>query len=201
VLYNPHFHRTLGSWRRWGVDILEAFADQDEFNLIFAPHLRLFAGRRVPAAIRRLTGHPRIHVDLGGSAAGIDMTYTRLADLYLGDVSSQVYEFIRTPRACVFLNPTGADWAGDESFAHFRFGPVLDAPQGVVAAVSEALQRRTAYADAQRAGWRATFGDGETSSSLRAAQAIGRLAGVVQPANTAAQAPMGAAPVALGQMR
>ena len=38
------------------------------------------------------------------------MAYTQRADIYLGDVSSQVYEFLLNPRPCVFLNPRRFDW-------------------------------------------------------------------------------------------
>jgi len=69
---------------------------------IFAPHLRLF-GAADPRIVRDL---PRSWTTRGSTStrshpAAIDMTYTRLADVYLGDVSSQVYEFLREPRPCL----------------------------------------------------------------------------------------------------
>ncbi|MFN9849483.1 MAG: glycerophosphotransferase, partial [Alphaproteobacteria bacterium] len=88
VLYNPHFHAGLSSWPDWGRQVLDAFAGQTRYNLIFAPHLRLF-GSRPPGEVPELAsylGNPAIHMDLGGSAAAIDMTYLRMADVYLGDV-------------------------------------------------------------------------------------------------------------------
>src|SRR5205085_183045 len=99
---NPHFDRSLGSWTAWGPQILRAFAGQRDFNLIFAPHLRLFGSRPAEAiaALAPFREHPGIHIDLGDTTAAIDMTYTRLADVYLGDASSQVYEFLRTPKPC-----------------------------------------------------------------------------------------------------
>jgi hypothetical protein len=38
------------------------------------------------------------------------MTYTQTADVYIGDASNQVNEFIRTPRPYIFLNPDRIDW-------------------------------------------------------------------------------------------
>src|SRR3546814_2965461 len=49
-----------------------------------------------------------MHIDLG-SERSIDMSYTGSADLYLGDVSSQVAEYLYRPRPCVFLNAQGVD--------------------------------------------------------------------------------------------
>ncbi|HCT25654.1 MAG TPA: glycerophosphotransferase, partial [Stenotrophomonas sp.] len=173
VLYNPHFHPTLGSWPRWGLSVLEQFAADERYNLIFAPHIRLFEGAD-PGSIETLApflDHPRIHIDLGGPAA-IDMTYTRAADIYLGDVSSQVYEFLRTPKPCVFLNASGVAWRGDESFQHWLYGPVLDKPDHLVDAVASALVSQPDYDAIQRRGFAESFDLREESSSLRAARAI-----------------------------
>jgi hypothetical protein len=173
VFYNPHFHGTLGSWSEWGPKILAQFAADDRYNLIFAPHIRLFEGAD-PASIEALApylNHPRIHIDLGGPAA-IDMTYSRCSDLYLGDASSQVYEFLRTPRPCVFLNPSHLAWMGDESFRHWRYGPVLDRAEGLIDALDAARAGQASFAPVQIAAFAQTFDLQPTSSSHRAAQAI-----------------------------
>lgn len=61
-----------------------------------------------------------------GSEKSVDMTYTQAADIYLGDVSSQVYEFIRTPRLCLFLNPHAVNWQNNPYYACWNFGIVID---------------------------------------------------------------------------
>ena len=121
--------------------------------------------------LERFRGHPRIHIDLGGPAA-IDMTYTRVANLYLGDVSSQIYEFLRTPRPVLFLNVHGVDWAGDESYRHWRYGPVLDEVEALPDAVGAAMASHGDYLAEQQAGFAASFDLQPRSSSLRAAEAI-----------------------------
>lgn len=173
VVYNPHFHETLGSWPAFGLSILEQFAADPRFNLVFAPHVRLFetASEADRRAVARFDGHPRIHIDLGGPAA-FDMTYTRSADLYLGDVSSQVYEFLRTPRPCLFLNPARIDWKDDESFHHWRYGPVVETAAGVCDAVAAAFAGHGDYLAAQTKGVAETFDLTDEPSSQRAARAI-----------------------------
>ena len=173
VLYNPHFDPSISSWPRWGLEVLQQFADQDRFNLIFAPHIRLFdgagsAGRRL---VERFADSPRIHVDLDGPAM-IDMTYTRLADIYLGDVSSQLYEFLRRPGPTVFLNAHGVAWRDDESYRNWRFGPVLDSLDGLVEAVGASVASHCAYRAEQQQAFDETFDLQAVSSSRRAAQAI-----------------------------
>ena len=173
VLYNPHFDPKLSSWPRWGAQVLERFAADDRYNLIFAPHVRLFDQADAPdlGPVERFRDHPRIHVDLGGPAA-IDMTYTRLANVYLGDVSSQIYEFLRTPKPAIFLNAHGVDWAGDESYRHWRYGPVLDHVEALPDAVAMAIASHGDYLAEQQAGFASSFDLQPRSSSLRAAEAI-----------------------------
>jgi hypothetical protein len=153
--------------------VLEFFADDDRYNLIFAPHIRLFetASTEERAAFKAFAEHPRIHVDLGGPAAA-DMTYTKAADLYLGDVSSQVYEFLRTPKPCLFLNSSGAAWCGDPSFHHWLFGPVLETIDGLGDGLDEAFATHDAYRETQIWGIDETFDVSNVSASVRAARAI-----------------------------
>lgn len=125
VLYTPHFVEDLSSWYDWGLDILEMFHRSDRYNLIFAPHIMLFAKRDPRRSIPgKYFEAPHIHIDTG-SLASVDMTYTNMADVYLGDVSSQVYEFAVRPRPCIFLDPHGIDWRDDPSFRFWNLGPVI----------------------------------------------------------------------------
>ncbi len=173
VLYNPHFHAQLGSWPKWGRQVLEHFAANDRYNLVFAPHIRLFETASIEerAAFKAFAEHPRIHVDLGGPAAA-DMTYTRSADLYLGDVSSQIYEFLRTPKPCLFLNSSGAIWCGDPSFHHWLYGPVLENISGLGDALDQAFATHEDYRETQAWGIDETFDTSNTPASVRAARAI-----------------------------
>lgn len=176
VLYNPHFDPRLSSWSKFGLQVLAAFAAQDRYNLIFAPHIRLF-GACDPVRVevlRPFVGVPCLHLDLGSPAA-IDMTYTTLADVYLGDASSQIYEFLRVRRPCLFLDAHGSNWRGQESYRHWTFGPVIDSAVDIVAEVDRARASHAEYLPVQEAGFAETFDLTGESSSVRAARAIGGL--------------------------
>lgn len=174
VLYNPHFSK-LGSWDAFGEKVLRVFAAQDRYNLIVAPHVRLMDGRGRQARWSELAqayaGHRHIHIDTGSDRC-IDMTYTTFADVYLGDVSSQVYEFLRTPRPCVFLDARGVDWAGDENYAHWRFGPVVRDPGALLETVDVAVAGHWRFLPQQIEGFDATFATAPETASARAARAI-----------------------------
>lgn len=152
VLYNPTQNPRGTSWHRFGTAVLDAFAARDDLNLIFAPHALLFRrrlgrGARLPRRVR--TGR-RMIVDTASPAA-FDMTYTRAADLYLGDQSSQVYEFIREPRPCVFLNPGETGWRGNPDYRSWGFGPVVERIADLMPAIEAALGDFARWRPAQEA--------------------------------------------------
>lgn len=184
ILYNPHFSPTLGSWRSHGFEIVRRIVESDRFNLIIAPHIRLCDSRRGRAAAEAVFGPfailPQVHVDFG-SERSIDMTYTTLADIYLGDVSSQVYEFLSRPRPCLFVNGDGRPWEDDPNYLHWRFGPVIGRPDQILPAVDDAILRHDDFADVQRAGFNATFDLNGERPSRRAANAIARFLGLAAP--------------------
>jgi hypothetical protein len=182
VLYNPHVSPHLSSWYRYGREVLELFYRSEAFNLIFAPHVMLFE-RPFQLTIDRLrlalpgrvdpkyTDAPHFHVDLG-SPASTDMSYTRAADIYLGDVSSQVYEFVRTPRPCVFLDAHETDYRDNPHFAHWRLGDVATTIYDLAVALDAAFRRHADYRDIQRQAIAERFDLTDTPSAERAATAI-----------------------------
>lgn len=182
VLYNPHPSPALSSWYRMGPQILDWFARSDRYNLIFAPHVMLFK-KRITASLSPFAlgwnlgpradhyEHDHMLIDTG-SPASLDMTYTDAADIYIGDASSQVYEFIRRPRPCFFLNPRGHDWQGNPDFAHWRAGHVLDDIDQLDAALAEVPRLTPAMRERQESLFAYSFDLQELPSSERAAEAI-----------------------------
>jgi len=174
VLYNPHFTK-MGSWDHFGLPLLHAFASQDRYNLIVAPHVRMLDNKKTRErwleTVERFSNHPHIFIDTG-SHRSIDMTYTSLADVYVGDVSSQVYEFLRRPGPCVFLDAHDTPWEGNEDYLHWQYGPVVRSKDCLIEAIDKACASHAHYIDAQRQGFGLTFDADERSASDRAATAI-----------------------------
>jgi hypothetical protein len=182
VLYNPHCSPHLSSWYAMGREILEFFRHSDAYNLIFAPHVMMFR-RRLQVSVDKLAVAwvrcvPReyfalshVRIDLG-SPACTDMTYTRAADVYLGDVSSQVCEFLAEPRPCVFANARGVAWRDDPSYAAWRLGPVIERAEELPRALESAVRGHGALRAAQEAYVRDTFDLSPVPPSRRAADAI-----------------------------
>jgi hypothetical protein len=177
VVYNPHFDQKVSSWTPMGLKVLEFFAENRDYNLIFAPHVVLFKRSKrhnaeLPKKYRRL---PNVLVDKG-SAKSADMSYMLGADIYLGDVSSQVYEFLLHPRPCVFLNGHGVDWNDDPYYLHWTLGQVVDAVEtGLRPALDRAFTSHADFLPKQQAAFAYTFrNDPDTTAAKRGAVAIAK---------------------------
>lgn len=72
------------------------------------------------------------------------------ADVYIGDASSQVYEFIRTPRPCIFLNPARIGWRSDPAYSHWHFGQVIESADDLPSALARAPELQPQFEQAQR---------------------------------------------------
>jgi hypothetical protein len=183
VLYNPHPSPHLSSWYRHGRRVLDFFVDNDDYQLIFAPHVMLFERRFVISIDKlrintpgrlddRYLRSPNIHIDLG-SRASTDMSYTHAADIYLGDASSQVYEFLYRPRPCLFLNSQGHSWQGDPNFEHWNAGPVIESPAQLAIGLKRSLVSHTdTYLPIQHSMRARSFDVTDEPPSQRAALAL-----------------------------
>lgn len=172
VLYNAHKAPGLESWSRFIEPMLAGFAASDGMNLIVAPHIKMF--RRKGEAVRRrweARSTSNVLIDTASDRL-LDMSYSSAADIYVGDVSSQVYEFLATPRPCVFLNAHKVQWRDDPSYLHWTLGDVVDDPAELMAALRAAPGRHPLYRDRQEELAAASLGDRSPGAARRAADAI-----------------------------
>lgn len=173
VLFNPTQNRKATCWHKFGTDVLDFFNASPDYNLIFAPHVLLFKrswsrGARLPGRYR---SNGSVLIDTG-SRASVDMTYLRAADIYLGDLSSQIYEFISQPRPCVFLDPIGVDHRNSPAFRSWSFGPVVRDVAGLGEALREAVEGFPRYRPLQEAARDANFAQSDQPASARGAGII-----------------------------
>jgi hypothetical protein len=172
LLYAPHWQQHRSSWWAWGPQAIEAVLASGRYNLIFAPHQRLAEkAPEVREMAARLAGRADVHCDLD-SFAMVDGSYTAAADLYLGDTSSQVVEFLMRPRPCVFLDPLGVAWEGDPSYAMWQAGEVVTDIAALDAALARAPERHCGFLDAQKRFASAQLGDTSGAAPARAARVI-----------------------------
>jgi hypothetical protein len=159
VFYNPHFDKktsSIGMAR----EVIARFRLQERYNLVFAPHVRAVEDFSVGelCALEDLAVPGRIIVDLG-SPGLFDMRYVLAADLYLGDMSSQLYEFLVRPRPVAFINAHGVDWRADARYAGWHLGEVADGAADLLAAVDRAFAGHAQKIARQQQAVAFAFGD------------------------------------------
>lgn len=183
-LYNPHFDPYLSSWYDHGHAILNwfAFGPGREFNLIFAPHIMLFRKkahisleyrrmRRRPGLDPRWNGLPNIRIDVDSPRLS-DMSYTLGSDVYIGDVSSQVYEFLYRPRPAFFIDTHSGRSTGDPAYLSWRAGDVVRSAEELFMLLPAFRERGAHYRRVQEEIFDYTMSRAEESSSERGARAI-----------------------------
>ncbi len=128
VLYSPHWEPDLSSYNKFAEKILDYFSRQNKYNLIFAPHLLIshWKNRFGYNVEFQKYSSEKIVVDFGSNYS-TNGTYLAISDIYLGDVSSMVYEFIaRKSRPCIFLNAHNIKWQNRDDYTFWKFGSVFD---------------------------------------------------------------------------
>jgi hypothetical protein len=175
VVYNPHFDQSVSSWLPMGLKVLDFFKENPDYNLVFAPHVVLFK-RRLRHGVslpRRYYDIPNILIDTG-SEASADMTYMLASDIYLGDVSSQVYEFLLEPRPCIFLNGHQVRWQGNPHYVHWTLGQVVgDVETELLPALERAHEWQAQFLPLQQEAFRYTFRiEQDSTAAQRGADAL-----------------------------
>lgn len=140
ILYNPHWHKDYSSFYQYGFQILDFFENQDEYNLIFAPHqLLTVRNKNLITKLEKYTKSKTIHMDLNSFRLS-DMSYTKAADLYLGDSSSQALEFmLHRRRPCIFLRSNFNKHNISEQLHSWEGGMVLDSFTNIKAIINTAF--------------------------------------------------------------
>lgn len=183
-LYNPHFDPKLSSFYDFGLDLIEHFyANPGRYNLVVAPHVMLFRKkihyslelhklRLRPEIPPRYHGTPNILIDTGSERL-LNMHYTLGADAYIGDVSSQVYEFLAIPRPCFFLDSHGGrERMTSENYRFWHLGPVTGSVEELTAMLPNWRGIGEAYREEQVRQFAYSIDLGAEPASLRGARAV-----------------------------
>ena len=175
VLYNPHFDPRISSLGI-AAEVLERFRAQERYNLIYAPHVRATENlsARERAAWMALEVPEQVLVDLG-SPRLFDMSYLFAADAYLGDMSSQLYEFLVVPRPVAFIDAHSADWQSDRRYAGWSLGEVARGADGALDAIDRAFETQRAQAPCQAEAVKYALGDCQGAIERAAALILSEL--------------------------
>ncbi|WP_052769006.1 hypothetical protein [Aurantiacibacter marinus] len=187
-VYNPHFDPHLSSWYDMGPDLLRWFASEagQAYNLVFAPHVMLFRkamhispeygiGKRRPDIPGEARAVQNILIDVDGPRL-FDMSYMLGSDGYIGEASSQLYEFLVRPRPVFLLDPNEAlRQQGSDDLPFLGTGPIAQNITELSELLADHRNIGERYRSAQKTLIAHTFAQSDVPSSQRAAHAIAQL--------------------------
>ena len=164
AFYNPHWLEN-SSFPAFGEAIIREMEKISGWNFVVAPHVRMQENPGLASAC------PNIIIDRC-SVRSIDMTYVVNSDVYIGDMSSQVYEFLQRPRPCIFLNLDRIDWRGKENYLHWELGQVIETLAELGPALDRAMALQPQYEARQIEALRYSIAEFEELASERQANVI-----------------------------
>ena len=171
--YNPHWDLSLSSYKKWGKDIIQYFQNNKQYNLIFSPHplIKNYSSRNnIDIDIDKIKSN-NIIVDFYSNDT-IDGSYLNVADVYIGDGSSMVTDFIiKKNKSCIFINSHNIDWQNNKSFEFWNCGKVINKLTEFDSTIDSALKNNK-YDENQRAYIKQMIHTGSFSSSELIAENI-----------------------------
>ncbi|MEW4468745.1 hypothetical protein AB1K62_13035 [Parasphingorhabdus sp. JC815] len=172
ILYSPHWQPARSSWPQWGREVLKQLVTDGRWNIIFAPHQRIVeTDDQLVSFLRNFGKHDNLHVDLD-SFAMVDGSYTRMADVYLGDSSSQVVEFLISSRPVVLLQPPAMTHLYAQKAGYNVLGETVTDASRILDAIAEAPEKFAAYKEAQKAFADSALGQTGPDAAYRAAEIV-----------------------------
>jgi len=171
-VYNPHYADFGSSWEKFGLQILEFFSEHENYNLVLAPHIKLFNGKR-PDYLDKYINLNNIIIDVESDKL-MDATYTMNADVYIGDISSQIYEFLYFDlKPTIFLDSKNKrNWQTDPNFQMWKTGTVNKSATDFKNSVTNVFDNHHKYKHIQKNLISRKFCRSDTPSGLRGAEAI-----------------------------
>lgn len=173
ILYTPHWEPKLTSFNKYSEFLLNYFKNNKNYNFIFAPHILIKHWKTHYGYRTDFSDYlsDNIIIDFG-SDFSTDGTYLNNSDLYIGDVSSMVYEFIAfKQRPCLFLNAHNVAWKENVDYRFWDYGPVVESEEEFELKFTESLSDEK-FIDIQKSRIKEYFDISDTISSKRASKAI-----------------------------
>ena len=141
--------------------------------MIFAPHplIKNYSTRnKIDIDIDTVTSD-NIIVDFY-SKNNVDGSYLNVADVYIGDVSSMITDFIfKRNKSCIFINSHDIEWKNDTNYKFWNCGKVINNLTELDSSVKTSLKENK-YSKEQKAYIKKMIFTGSFSSSELIAETI-----------------------------
>jgi len=102
----------------------------------------------------------------------VNFDYMKIADIYLGDVSSSVYEWLYFNKPIVYYNSNNIDWQNNPYYKFWEIGYVVNNTDDLTTALDKSLEKPDPFLDIRTKIRDYTFGKIDGKASLRTAKKL-----------------------------
>jgi hypothetical protein len=165
ILYNPHYDKKLSSFYKDSEKIIFTIVESGKYNVILSPHPLVNIWFLLDRIKKRYPRSKRLHKDWS-SLHKVNFDYMQIADLYLGDVSSNVYEWLYFNKPIIFYNSHNIDWKNNPYYKFWELGEVVTDQYQLIDRLEKTFRVSDRYKGAREKMKAYTFGtiDGKASS-------------------------------------
>ncbi len=167
VIYNPHFEKSGSSFFNKGLELLRALSESGKYNIIFMPHPDL--SRKHPELIHTAKNIPGVFL---AERLKINLLYMAIADIYITDVSSSVFEWLYFNKPVLFFNAHKINWQNNRCYSSWALGEVVDDVPDMLNALDNAFKHPQYYHEKRQEAFNNTFANRDKNASKIIAAAI-----------------------------
>ncbi len=168
ILYNPHFQNHRSSFYKDGEKIVNAILKSNKYNIILSPHPLInkwhFFKRiklHFPKSDKLIKDWSSIHQ--------VNFDYMRKADIYLGDTSSSIYEWLYFNKPMILYDSHNVDWKNIPFYKFWNWGYVVNNPEDLMDRLDRSMNGSDPFKKVRLETKNYIFGDIDGKASYRSA--------------------------------
>jgi hypothetical protein len=168
ILYNPHFQNHRSSLFRDGEKIIDEIVKSNKFNVILSPHPLVNKWHFFKRIKLKFPKSDKLIIDWS-SIHQVNFDYMRKADIYLGDTSSSIYEWLYFDKPMIFYNSHNVDWEDKPFFDFWHWGYVVNNLEDLTERLNSIIKGSDPFKTVRRENKNYVFGEVDGKASYRTA--------------------------------
>ena len=168
VLYNPHYDKKESSFYKDAEKIVSAILESKKYNIILSPHPLVNKWYFFDRIKLHFSKSERLYIDWS-SIHKVNFDYMKIADIYLGDVSSSIYEWLFFDKPMIFYNSHNVEWKNNPYYRFWNLGNIAADPQELLKHLDKSISGDDSFARVRKETKEYVFGNIDGKASYRTA--------------------------------
>ena len=168
ILYNPHYNKKISSFYKDAENIVNAILESKKYNIILSPHPLVNKWHFFDRIKLHFPKSERLYKDWS-SIHKVNFDYMKIADIYLGDVSSSIYEWLYFDKPMIFYNSHNIVWKNNPYYRFWNLGNIAANPEELLVYLDKSINISDSFAKIRKETKEYVFGDIDGKASYRTA--------------------------------